>query len=369
MAEKGLEEGGIGIGLVPGYAPGARYMELLAMQTLAAKYSAPTYWHVRSEGESDPLSAAQAYGEAISCAAGTESWVHICHLNSTSFHDINRAARMIQSAQKQGLKITVEAYPYGAASTAIGAATIAPENLPRAGMTYESIEYQGRRLNEHTFNELRSKSPGAIVVVHFLELPRDQEMLDISVLYPGAIIASDAMPWLSTKTGEHVDDDAWPLPDDAFSHPRSAGTHARFLGQYVRERNLISLSDAIAKTAYLPAKLLEETVPQLKKKGRLQAGMDADIVVFDPAGMTWSVACEPAPEAASEFQVKVMEPYVGRRNRRAASLFGASNGLAGASVRPQLGRRTSRREERRFRERKSPQSHGARRKRTRGEAS
>ena len=123
------------------------------------------------------------------------------------------------------------------------------------------------------------------MVVHFLELPRDQEMLDISVLYPGAIIASDAMPWLSTKTGEHVDDDAWPLPDDAFSHPRSAGTHARFLGQYVRERNLISLSDAIAKTAYLPAKLLEETVPQLKKKGRLQAGMDADIVVFDPVAL------------------------------------------------------------------------------------
>jgi N-acyl-D-glutamate deacylase len=149
-------------------------------------------------------------------------------------------------------------------------------------MTYESIEYQGRRLNEQTFSELRSKSPGAIVVVHFLELPRDQELLDISVLYPGGIIASDAMPWISTKTGEYIDDDKWPLPDDAFSHPRSAGTHARFLGQYVRERSLISLLDALAKTAYLPAKLLEEIVPQLKKKGRLQAGMDADIVVFDP---------------------------------------------------------------------------------------
>ena len=161
--------------------------------------------------------------------------------------------------------------------------SLAPENLPRTGMTYESIEYQERRLNEQTFNELRSKNPGAIVVVHFLELPRDQALLDISVLYPAAIIVSDAMPWLSTKTGEHVDDDVWPLPDDASSHPRSAGTHARFLGQYVRDRKLISLSDAVAKTAYLPAKPLEETVPQLKKKGRLQAGMDADIVVFDPA--------------------------------------------------------------------------------------
>jgi N-acyl-D-glutamate deacylase len=255
-------------------------MELLAVQTLAAKYEVPTYWHVRSEGEYDPLSAEQAYGEAISCAACTGSWLHICHLNSTSFHDIERAARMVQSAQKQGLKITVEAYPYGAASTAIGAATLAPENLPRTGMTYESIEYEGRRLNEQTYNELRLKNPGAIVVVHFLELPRDQALLDVSVLFGSAIIASDAMPWFSTKTGDHVDDHAWPLPEHAFSHPRSAGTHARFLGQYVRERRL--MLDAIAKTAYLPAKLLEETVPKLKKKGRLQVGMDADIAIFDP---------------------------------------------------------------------------------------
>jgi N-acyl-D-glutamate deacylase len=283
MAEQGLREGGIGIGVVPGYAPGAGYIELLAVSALAAKYNVPTFWHVRSEGENDPLSAAQAYGEAISCAAGTDSWVHICHLNSTSFHDIERAAKIMQSAQRQGLKITIEAYPYGAASTAIGAATLSPENLPRTGMTYASIESQGRRLDEQTYNELRSKNPGAIVVVHFLELPRDQAMLDMSVLYPGAMIASDTMPWLRTKTGEHIDDDVWPLPADAFSHPRSAGTHARFLCDYVRERKLISLLDAIAKTAYLPAKLLQKTVPQLQRKGRLQAGMDADIVVFDPA--------------------------------------------------------------------------------------
>ena len=48
---------------------------------------------------------------------------------------------MIQTAQMQGLKITVEAYPYGTGSTGIGATFLAPENLPRLGMTYESIEY------------------------------------------------------------------------------------------------------------------------------------------------------------------------------------------------------------------------------------
>ncbi len=105
----------------------------------------------------------------------------------------------------------------------------------------------------------------------------------MAVLFPGGLIASDAMPWLSTRTGQETDPNVWPLPDDAFSHPRSAGTFIRFLAHYVRDRKLISWPDAIAKTSYLPAKLLEETAPQMKKKGRLQVGMDADITVFDPA--------------------------------------------------------------------------------------
>jgi N-acyl-D-glutamate deacylase len=204
--------------------------------------------------------------------------VHICHLNSTSFRDMPLAVSMIHRALEQGLNITVEAYPYGAASTAIGAKFLDPENLSRIGMTYESIEYQGKRLNQSNFNKLRAKNPGAIVVVHFYELPRDQKLLDMAVLFPGGTIASDAMPWISTTTGQEIDPNVWPLPDDAFSHPRSAGTFTRFLAQYVRDRKLISWPDAIAS-----AKLLEETATQMKKKGRLQVGMDADMTIFDPA--------------------------------------------------------------------------------------
>lgn len=283
LVEQGLKEGGLGIGVVPGYAPGSGYKELLAVHALAAKYHVPTYSHVRSEGDIDPMSAAQGYGEMLSLAAATGANVHICHLNSTSFRDMTLAVSMIHRAMDQGLNITVEAYPYSAASTAIGAKFLDPDNLSRAGMTYESVEYLGKRLNETSFNELRSKNPGAIVVPHFYELPRDQALLDMAVLFPGGIIASDAMPWTSSITGQETDPSAWPLPDDAFSHPRSAGTFTRFLAQYVRDRKLLSWSDAIAKTSYLPAKYFEGTTPQMKTKGRLQAGMDADVVVFDPA--------------------------------------------------------------------------------------
>ena len=65
--------------------------------------------------------------------------------------------------QEQGLKVTVEAYPYGAASTAIGAKFLDPENLARVGMTYGSVEYLGERLDESSYKELRARNPSAVV--------------------------------------------------------------------------------------------------------------------------------------------------------------------------------------------------------------
>ena len=60
-------------------------------------------------------------------------------------------------------------------------------------------------------------------------------------------------------------------------HPRTYGTYARVLGRYVRDRNILSLEEAIRKMTSLPAQILS-----INKRGLLREGYYADITIFDP---------------------------------------------------------------------------------------
>jgi N-acyl-D-amino-acid deacylase len=61
------------------------------------------------------------------------------------------------------------------------------------------------------------------------------------------------------------------------THPRSYGNFAKLLGHYVRDEKVISMEQAIHKLTLLPATNLK-----IKKRGALQVGHFADVVVFDP---------------------------------------------------------------------------------------
>ena len=65
-------------------------------------------------------------------------------------------------------------------------------------------------------------------------------------------------------------------PGDGHPHPRWYGTFPRVLGHYVREKNTLSLSEAIYKMTLLPAKTIG-----LKNRGMIKEGMKADITIFN----------------------------------------------------------------------------------------
>jgi cytosine/adenosine deaminase-related metal-dependent hydrolase len=288
----GLNEGGIGIGILNAYAPGAGVQELTAVCQLAAEHAVPTFTHIAYMSRIDPESAAEAYIRLIGYAGATGAHMHICHFNSSSKTDIERCVRLVAKAQAQGLPITVEAYPYGTGSTVLAAAFFSdPEFVARNGTGYDSVQRvtDGRRFRDR--EELlaaQAEEPSTLVLWHILDTENNahhRDLLDMSVLYPGGAIASDAMPW-SLSDGSVYAGDAWPLPEDATSHPRSAGCFTRFIRHWVRERQAVSLLEGVRKCALIPAEILAPSTPAMSAKGRLTPGADADVVVFDYAALT-----------------------------------------------------------------------------------
>lgn len=280
--ERALDDGALGVGILLGYAPKTGRQEFADVNRWAAARGVPTFTHLRFNAQVEPQTAFEAFQEALAVAASTGAHVHLCHVNSMAGRMAPLILADVAKAQAQGLRVSVEAYPYGAGSTAIGAAFFRGDELARSGLKKEDFTRAGKALTAEEFDRLQREAPGTSVIAHFLHPdtdPNDRAILDGSILFPGSVIASDAAPW--RIDGRVTDADIWPLPENAFAHPRSAGTFSRFLRVYVRERQVISLRSALAKTSFIPARILEQSVPPMRHKGRIAEGMDADLVVFD----------------------------------------------------------------------------------------
>ncbi len=248
-----LEAGGLGIGVPVGYYPAATRDELFRVFAFAAEKEVPVFTHVRE------ISIA-GIQEAISNAAVTGAPLHIVHINSMALGDIEVALEMVAAAQKQGLDITTEVYPYTAASTSLESTIFDDGWRERLSISYEDLTWisTGERLTEETFKKYRKQ--GGTVIIDMMK----PEWIEAGIRSPVTMIGSDGMPYAPS------------------AHPRSAGTFSRVLGRYVREQNTLDLMTALGKMTILPARRLEGVAPSMHMKGRVQVGCDADITVFDP---------------------------------------------------------------------------------------
>jgi N-acyl-D-aspartate/D-glutamate deacylase len=253
-----LDAGGLGIGMGIQYTPGATRFEVVQMFRLAAARRVPVFTHVRSFGLIEPGSSIEAVSEVIGAAAISGASLQIVHINSSCISAALDCISLIAGARARGLDITTEAYPYIAGMTAINSALFNPGWREKLGIGYDALQLPdtGERLTKERFDTLHAE-PGNRTVLLFMNT---QEMVDAVIAQPLVMIASD---------GED-------------GHPRNAGTFSRILARYVRERGSITLMDAIRKMALMPAQRLEKSTVAARRKGRLQEGADADIVVFDP---------------------------------------------------------------------------------------
>lgn len=252
--EQGLNDGALGIGMPHQYYPGVTYDETFRLFQFASKQDVPIYTHVRDMGVA-PMQ------EVIANAVATGASLHIVHMNSMSLWDYQTNLDLILGAQERGADISTEAYPYTAASTDIRSAIFDPGWEERLRISYEDLQWQdtGERLTEETFRNYYEE--GGLLIMHMMK----PEWIEAQIADSRVMVASDGMPYAPG------------------AHPRSAGTFSRFLGRYIREQRLLPLMDALKKITLMPAQRLENVSAQMKRKGRLQEGSDADITIFDAA--------------------------------------------------------------------------------------
>jgi dihydroorotase len=255
---RGLDEGGLGLGLGITYTPGASRVEILRLFELAEAQGVPIYVHLRGESSGGTLGAFQ---ECISNATTTGASLHIVHMNSSAGELARTTLGMIRGARERGVDVTTEAYPYTAGSTRIESAAY-DSWLERPEEDYQRLQWPltGERLTRESFRRYREE--GGWVIQHG---GRTEETNEWIVAQQDVMVASDGIPFF-----------------DGPAHPRGAGTFARILGVYSRDRRALSLIEALRKMTLLPAERISGAAPRMKKKGRLQEGADADVTVFDP---------------------------------------------------------------------------------------
>jgi N-acyl-D-amino-acid deacylase len=312
LVESALAEGACGASSGLEYTPGAfaTREELIALCKPLAARRLPYATHMRNED--DRL--LDSIDESIAVARGAGCPLQISHLKTQgprNWSKLDAVFSRVESSMREGLDVAFDRYPYIAYATGLTnlfpvwsrdggteaflarladpavSPRIKSETLAKVDLIggWENVHIssvrapedkaaEGKRLGSYAKSisadpydltvSMLNRNRGSIGMVGFA---MSEENLDRILAHPRGMVASDGGSFAiegPTRSGS--------------PHPRGLGTFPRVLGRYVRERKALTLPQAVHKMTAFPASRI-----RLEDRGRIAAGLAADVVIFDPA--------------------------------------------------------------------------------------
>ena len=307
---RAVQEGSAGLSTGLSYVPGiySNTHELTELARTAGQYGGMYTTHSRSES----MGLFDSVAECIHIAREGKVPVNISHFKCVGkvfWERCEKALAMIDAALEEGVDISLDAYPYIAASTTTLSA-IPPRFLDHGAVafakslenpeTVEAIRKEIYEINDPSWDNsmyyvglenfliVRAKeTPWAIgktyaqaaeelgmdpfdAVIYLLKANHGtvyecrfsmcEENVETILKHPKCMVGSDGIY----------------VPGDNLAHPRAFGTFPRYLGHYIRERGILSREEGIHRITGMPASRYG-----LNGKGFIREGCDADLVLFD----------------------------------------------------------------------------------------
>ena len=286
LVEQEMRAGGLGLSTGLEYDPGfySTTSELVACARAAAKYHGIYISHVRDEGDE----AFKSFDELIEIARQAHLPAQISHIKLDTSPAWNRASEAlgrIRKAKAEGLDISADVYPYTYWQSTI-IVLIPTRNWDDRAAWQKGLDEVGGP--EHVL--LSTYTPDAAWQGKTLAAIASSTGKDaISIIQE--IVKKTHGPGTTGKESVVVtamtDADVSAFvaaPEVMFcsdgglkpTHPRGAGSFPRVLAYYVRDQKALSLESAIHKMTGLAAKRMS-----INNRGRLAAGMKADITLFN----------------------------------------------------------------------------------------